>query len=492
MGPMRERAAKLLAIDLRSLAALRIGIASLLLIDLFYRAIDLEAHYTNSGALPHAALVHLLRDALSSWSIHSLCGSAGCQIPLFGLAALAALAFLVGYRTRVAGPACWLLLLSVQHRNPLILTAGDFVLRLLLFWSLFLPLAAHWSVDRGAGRARPESDARILSPASAGLLVQVALVYLFSVGFKLRESAWRDLFAIEGSLRVEGVATAFGSRLLEFPELLSALTALTLVLEALGPLLAFLPWRTAAVRTALVLTFWGFHLFGIGNVMRLGLVHYAMALAWVPFLPASFWDALRLRMPARSSIGPARHRPRLRRVQNAIAATCLALVLVENVVSIDRRRFQPWLPSLVVAAIRGLGLGQDWRLWERPLHNRYYVFAARLRDGREIDLHRGAPLDWDRPRRDSANNHWWKYHLHLSRPYGRSLRGYYAAYLAQKWNRGRDPAQWVESLELVFVDARRPGAPPHMLPRRVLWSGDVSRWAAGSAAPGSSRRMDHR
>jgi hypothetical protein len=470
---------KLLAIDLRSLAALRIGIASLLLIDLFYRAVDLEAHYTNSGALPDAARVHLLLDPLSEWSLHSLCGSAGCQIPLFGLAALAALALLVGYRTRVAGPVCWLLLLSIQHRNPLILTAGDFVLRLLLFWSLFLPTAARWSLERRAGRAHPESEPWILSPASAGLLVQVALVYVFSVGFKLGETAWRDLVAIEGSLRVEGVATAFGSRLLEFPDLLSALTALTLVLEALGPLLAFSPWRTAAVRTALVFTFWGFHLFGIGSVMRLGLVHYAMALAWVPFLPARFWDALRLRIPAGPTPGPARHGLRSRSVQSAMAAACLALVLAENVVSIDRGRFQPWLPFPMVAAIRGLGLGQDWRLWERPLHNRYYVFAARLRDGRQIDLHRDAPLDWDRPRRDAANNHWWKYHLHLSRPYGRSLRGYYAAYLARKWNRGRDPAQWVESLELVLVDARRPGAPPHTLPRRALWSGDASRWASG-------------
>jgi hypothetical protein len=302
--------------------------------------------------------------------------------------------------------------------------------------------------------------------------VQVALVYLFSVGFKLRETAWRDLTAIEGSLRVEGVATAFGTRLLDFPELLSVLTALTLAFEAVGPLLAFSPWRTAGVRTLLVLVFSVFHLFGIGSVMRLGSIHYAMALAWVAFLPAAFWDALGLRVPAATPTRPARHQPFLRRAGDAIAAACLALVLVENLVSIDRARFQPWLPSLAVGAVRALGLGQDWRLWERPLRNRYYVFAARLRDGSEFDLHRGAPLDWDRPRRDAANNHWWKFHLHLSRPYGRSLRGYYAAYLARRWDRVHDPAQWVERLELVLVDARTPAVAPHLLPRQVLWRGE--------------------
>lgn len=397
---------ELLAIDLRSLAALRIGIGSLLLIDLLYRAIDLTAHYTDAGVLPNAALVHLLRDPLSSWSLHSLCGSADCQIALFVLALIAAVALLVGYRTRAAGLACWLLLLSIQHRNPLILTAGDFVLRLLLFWSLFLPLAARWSFDQRAGRARAPSGSRAFSPATVGLLLQVVLIYLFSVAFKFREAAWRDLLAIEGSLRVDGVATAFGRQLLDFPELLSALTALTLLMEALGPLLAFTPWRTGAVRSILVLAFWGFHLLGIGSLMNLGLVPYAMALAWLPFLPAGFWDALRLGTPAALTLPPAERSLRLRGVQSAAAAVCLALVLVENVVSIDRRTLQPWLPSVVVAAIAGLGLGQDWRLWERPLRNRYYVFVARLRDGGEIDLHRGETLDWAQPRRDSANNHW--------------------------------------------------------------------------------------
>ena len=62
---MRNSAGKLLAVDPRSLAVLRIGIAALLLIDLWYRAIDLEAHYTNSGVLPDAALIQLLRDFLS-------------------------------------------------------------------------------------------------------------------------------------------------------------------------------------------------------------------------------------------------------------------------------------------------------------------------------------------------------------------------------------------------------------------------------------------
>lgn len=64
----------------------------------------------------------------------------------------------------------------------------------------------------------------------------------------------------------------------------------------------------------------------------------------------------------------------------------------------------------------------------------------------------------------------------MSRPYGSSLRGYSAAYLARQWNRGHDPEQSVEWLQIVLIDAHRTEGTPSTFPRRVLWSGDASRW----------------
>ena len=85
--------------------------------------------------------------------------------------------------------------------------------------------------------------------------------------------------------------------------------------------------------------------------------------------------------------------------------------------------------------------------------NRYYVFAAKLRDGREVDLHRdGAPLDWNAPRRRSKNNHWWKYQLRLSSQRWAHMRPLYAAHLERRWNRDHPEAP-VESLELWMLDA---------------------------------------
>src|SRR5690606_20824754 len=54
----------------------------------------------------------------------------------------------IGYKTFFFTCANWILHNSLQSRNILILHAGDVYLRLCLFWSLFLPLGARYSVDQ--------------------------------------------------------------------------------------------------------------------------------------------------------------------------------------------------------------------------------------------------------------------------------------------------------------------------------------------------------
>ena len=67
-------------------------------------------------------------------------GSAAFETIPFLVAGLFAGLLLVGYRTGLATCVSWFMLLSVQARNPIILQGGDVLLRLLLFWGIFLPL----------------------------------------------------------------------------------------------------------------------------------------------------------------------------------------------------------------------------------------------------------------------------------------------------------------------------------------------------------------
>jgi hypothetical protein len=123
-----------------------------------------------------------------------------------------------------------------------VLIGADTLLRLLLFWSLFLPLGARASLD--ARRVRPAREGRALGVASAALLLQVAAVYPIAA-FKRREPVWQELHFLGEAMRVDGVATRLGRLLLELPEaLLSALTWLSLQLETWGVLLSpSRPWR---------------------------------------------------------------------------------------------------------------------------------------------------------------------------------------------------------------------------------------------------------
>ncbi len=101
-SPDRQRIlSELFAIDLRSLAALRIGLGFVLLFDLAFRARFLSVLYTNEGVFPMTG---------RQWMcVHSWAGSTAYEGALFILAAAAAVCLLLGWFTRVAVPLCWFL-----------------------------------------------------------------------------------------------------------------------------------------------------------------------------------------------------------------------------------------------------------------------------------------------------------------------------------------------------------------------------------------------
>ena len=136
----------LFAIDPRSLALFRIAMGLLLLADLAIRATDLNAMYTDDGMFSRAEICRRAT-TIWNWSFHFASGSWGFQATLFGLAAGLALALVVGFETRLATVGSWLMLLSLHHRVPPILSGAEILLRMLLFWAMFLPLGRVWSVD---------------------------------------------------------------------------------------------------------------------------------------------------------------------------------------------------------------------------------------------------------------------------------------------------------------------------------------------------------
>ncbi len=129
---------RLFAIDVRSLAALRIAVGVLLLVDLATRWSLLGTLQTDDGPLPR---VLVRRQAVeASLSLHMLGSSEPFIASLFAVAAMLAVMLTVGYRTLYATIGSWVMLTSLHLRGPVLTDSGDTLLLQLLFWSLFLPL----------------------------------------------------------------------------------------------------------------------------------------------------------------------------------------------------------------------------------------------------------------------------------------------------------------------------------------------------------------
>ncbi len=236
----RAKVVEIFGADLRSLAAFRMALALLVLADLANRATDLAGHYSDQGILPRSVLVE---EVLNPWrfSLSLMSGQPLFQGLLFGVAAVAAVGLLVGYRTRLMTAVVWVLLLSIQWRNPLVNSSGDMLLHLLLFWGMFLPLGAYWSVDRALRPVQARFSMRFLSLATAALFLQIAFMYWFTALLKSGPE-WRvDGTALYYALSIDRFTTPIGNYLLQFPELLKMMTFGTLALRGLRAIFAVLP-----------------------------------------------------------------------------------------------------------------------------------------------------------------------------------------------------------------------------------------------------------
>ncbi|MBE9125805.1 MULTISPECIES: DCC1-like thiol-disulfide oxidoreductase family protein [unclassified Coleofasciculus] len=293
---------ELFGFDLRSLAAFRIGIALILIADLIIRSSDINTLYSDTGVLPRTALNDIIKPWY--WSVYSLSGQPLVQTLVFLLAGLIAVALLVGYRTRLAAIASWAMLISLHNRNPAVLFAGDDMLRALMFWAMFLPLGACYSIDSALNTSTKPLPKRILSGATFALTLQICYVYIFSAAFKTTSPTWwPDGSAVYYALSFDQYAVPLGQFLLNFPPLLTAFTFATLVLEWLGPLFLFVPFRTTFFRCATIVTFILLHL-GFGLTLHIGLFAALGMFTWLVFIPTEVWDGLakRVRTPQRAGL----------------------------------------------------------------------------------------------------------------------------------------------------------------------------------------------
>jgi predicted DCC family thiol-disulfide oxidoreductase YuxK len=282
---------QIFGLDLRSLAVFRMGIALIVIEDLISRFRALEGHYSDVGILPRTALQEVLKPWY--WSLHILSGTSLWQGFLLAIALILAVALLVGYRTRFVTIATWALLISIHNRNPLLIFAGDHVLRAMLFWAIFLPLGAYYSVDKALNSSDKPLPKWLCNTATAAFILQLCYIYIWSAAFKTKSPMWwPNGEAVYYALNYQQYGTAFGQLLGSFPlPILKLLTYAALAFEWFGALLLFIPFANTFLRILAIISFILLHI-GFGLSFSIGTFSILSIFNWLALTPSLIWDKL--------------------------------------------------------------------------------------------------------------------------------------------------------------------------------------------------------
>lgn len=468
----------------------RIALGSLLLADLIFRWPMLVEMCTDEGFFTRDLCWKFHQIELGEgwnwfvWSFYWISGSPIFAKSLFVASAVSAVLLLVGKWTRVATIACWALWVSLHVRNPLIVTSGDFLLKMLLFWSIFLPLGKMWSFDS----LKPESKNRELhfsgmsfvSLASVGYILQLMISYLFPGIAKLNE-VWFRGEAMAYVLRLDIYITEFGRSLLQHEGLLAFTSWFTLLAEVVLIWTLLSTWKNDWFRWLNLVVFWSFHI-GIGLSMSIGLFPFICIVAWLPLIPGALWRG-REAVQYESPIQFSGRKLYFKLSQFWCGIFCFVLVgwNIANIESLGLRSMQN---TLLMPIGKPMGLDQHFQMFGKPpTENPWFVYEATLADGTEVDIFRNQPINHDRPewvRKSFPNFHWRKVHRNLLHPELVYLREPLLKYTVNRWNAVHDQQQKVVRVRLLcYLEDIGPDYSPENR-RHKVWSAFNDEVAPGS------------
>lgn len=281
---------KIIALDYRSLATLRIFVGITIFLDLIQRSYSLTAHYTDKGVLPRTELFHLWNEP-AFWSIYHLNGTALFTGIIFIIAGVFAVMMILGYRTRLAVISSFILLISLHSRNPMVLQGGDVALRCILFFMMFMPLNKRFSLDAILGNVSSSKEKEFISPIGAVYLIQFLLIWVMSGVFKTGTPWVTDFTAVSMALQLDSFTTNFGNLLRTMPEMMRYFTMITIVIERYVFITFLMPIYNGFFRF-LGLILFTVLIIGFNASFRLGLFGMIMFSISLGLLPGFFWDKI--------------------------------------------------------------------------------------------------------------------------------------------------------------------------------------------------------
>lgn len=275
-----KKLTSLFTLDIRALSIMRILLGVICLVDLVFFSYSLL-----NSIIP---LEVVIKDFFyqNYWSIYTISNNHIFYIILIIIHTSLTICYILGYKTKYTAPLFWFFTGSIQWANPLFTNAGSDVARLLIWWSIFLPINKIYSLDSGWKKAKTQ-DYKVSNIATLGIGLQVLSIYFFSYFLKTSDARRTEFSAIYYALSRDYFSTNLGYKLTNYYTLTQALTLFSIILELAGPLLyLFLPRRG---KIGIALAFILFHI-GFIFMMRLGSFPRYCIAGWIALLPSSFWN----------------------------------------------------------------------------------------------------------------------------------------------------------------------------------------------------------
>ncbi len=468
----RKLLQNMFGLDWRSLALMRMGLALVILADLAISVQSLRVFYTDAGVMPRSMAQQI---SGTDFELYYLNGGTAWVATLFALEAVFAVMMLVGYRTRLATFATWLLLMSRQARNPLLLFGADMLEHVALFWAMWLPLNRRYSVDAWLGRAlKPEGEC-YLSLTSFAVVLQYMLIYIVS-GILKSGNTWHvDHTAVYYALATEMYARPLGQWLNQFDWLTAWLTVITLYLELYGPLLFIWPWPRGCGRLLGCVIFGGMQI-GFGVCMQMGLFWMIMIAFMLMLLPAEFWIwfaeplgrwlvkkipwlALKLRAEPPRRQEPPVWQQRIQRGLGIIATMVMpAIIFYMLLINYDTMPgHAPILSDTWLRPAWDSGLDQNFNMFaaDPMTSDGWLLVQGKTVHGNWVDLRTGqSPPSFDHPASVAdlmGDERWCSYLLDLTFDEMGPCRQYYVEYLARQWNATHRPTEQLTHIDFIYM-----------------------------------------
>jgi hypothetical protein len=451
-------------VDLRSLAMMRIAIAMTLAVDLIIRWVNIKAHYTDMGILPLEALFRFGWNPYH-FSIHTTGSIWQWELLIFLLNFTCILLLLVGYHTRLFTVFCWFFLLSIHNRNPLIHQGGDDLLRLILFWAMFLPWGYYYSVDAAGMGNKQQRSVSYTSLAVLGYVLQVMYVYVFSALLKNSPEWNSDFTALYYALSFDQIVLPVGKWLYPYEGFLRLLTACVYYIEMLVPFLLLIPLYTGMFRMAFIFIMTALHM-GISLALNVGIFPLIAVTAMAGLVPGKVIDKLRsikLTKEIAQSFDfsgsiPKRkpyHAPKESFLFMNVALFFIFYTFSWNLTTLGKT------PALCTGKMEWIGhffrVDQHWGMFAPSVFkdDGWFIFSGELENRKKVDALTGdTAVPSKRPDEIQAlfrSDRWRKYAENFLFIANGHYRPYFCFYLMNNWNEKHEGKNKMRALKIFYV-----------------------------------------